>query len=366
MPGLVDVHHHIVPKEYVQSLSKLGVKKGLGVQLPAWNVNKTLEVMDQNGIAMSVISISAPGVYFRDKDPDMRFARDLSRQANETCAQLISDHPGRFGAFATLPLPDVDAALQELKYALDQLKLDGVALLSNYDGYYLGDPKFEKLFAEMDRRNAVVFIHPASPPGIENSHLGLPEAMVDVCFDTTRTAFSLMVNGVTKNYPNVRFILAHAGGAVPYMAARVGFVSTLTANLGGAAPAIADGVDWVSSFVPRLKEAMPETLSYYLRFKKNVLPEGPDFYLKRFFYDTALSTSPHAFASLLTLVDSSRIVFGTDYVFATQDAVPLTVKGIREYGGFGEKDLDAIERGNALDLFPRLRSQMLSPVGTGR
>ena len=219
MSELIDVHHHIVPKEYIESLSEKGVKKGLGVQLPRWNVNKTLEIMDQNGISTSIISISAPGVYFKDKDPSLEFAKALSKQTNEICAKLIGDYPERFGAFATIPLPDVEAALEEIKYALGVLKLDGVVLLSNYDGYYLGDQRFDKLFSELNRLKAVVFIHPVTPPGIEQSHLGLPEAMVDVCFDTTRTAFSLIVNGVTKKYPDVRFILAHAGGAVPYMAA---------------------------------------------------------------------------------------------------------------------------------------------------
>lgn len=355
MDGLIDVHHHIVPKEYADKLSKMGVKKGLGVQLPHWDVKKDLDVMDKNGIKASIISISAPGVYFKDKDPSMQYAKDLSRQTNEICAQLISDYPDRFGAFATLPLPNGDYALDELNYALDDLKLDGVVLLSNYDGYYLGDPKFDRLFSELNKRKAVVYIHPSSPPGIESSHLGLPEAMVDVCFDTTRTAFSLIVNGVTKNYPDIRFILSHAGGAVPYMAARVSAVSTLTANLGGAGPVIADGIDFITSIVPKLKDSMPETLNYYLRFKKNVLPEGPDYYLSKFYYDTALSASPHAFASLLTLVDSSHIVFGSDYVFAPLDAIQLTIKGIKEYAGFNQKDIAAIENENVQNLFPRFK-----------
>ncbi len=351
----IDVHHHIVPKEYVDALSKKGVKKGLGVQLPGWNADKTLEIMDKNGISASILSISAPGVYFKDKDPSLELARNLSRQTNEICAKLISDHPKRFGAFATLPLPDINAALEELRYAYERLKLDGVVLLSNYDGYYLGDSRFDKLFMELNRRKAVVFIHPATPPGIEESHLGLPESMVDVCFDTTRTAFSLVVNGITKKCPDVRFILAHAGGAVPYMAARVGITSALLAEKGGVGPFIADGLGKIASVFPKLKESMPDLLKYYLRFKENVLPEGPDFYLKKFYYDTALSASPHTFASLQTLVDSSKILFGTDYIFATQDAVPITIKGIEEYSGFNEKDVRAIEKENSLGLFPRFK-----------
>ncbi len=129
-------------------------------------------------------------MHFKDCDPSGRIATSLARRMNELCADLVRGHPGRFGAFATLPLPDVDAALAELAYSLDELHLHGVVLLTNYDGYYLGDPRFDHLFAELDRRGAVVFVHPQSPPGQEMSHLGLPEAMLDVCFDTTRTAFS--------------------------------------------------------------------------------------------------------------------------------------------------------------------------------
>ena len=355
MPGLIDVHHHIVPKEYVKSLSDKGVKKALGVRFPNWSANNALEVMDRNGISTSMISISAPGVYFKDKDPSMEFARELSRQTNEICARLIEDHPERFGAFATLPLPDVDASLEELKYALDVLKLDGVFLLSNYDGYYLGVPRFDRLFSELNRRKVVVFVHPASPPGFEKMHLGFPESMIDVCFDTTRTALSLMVNGVTKKYQDICFILAHAGGAVPYMAARIDILSSLFAGLGGVSSYIAEGVDLVSHAVHKLKESFPEELKIYLDVKNNMLPEGPDFYLKRFYYETALSASPHAFASLQTLVDSSKILFGSDNVFATEAAVPVTIKGINEYTGFNGEDIAAIKRENARNLFPRLK-----------
>jgi 6-methylsalicylate decarboxylase len=353
--GAIDVHHHVVPREYARSLSKLGITKGLGVRLPKWEADKALTMMDEHGIAASIVSVSAPGVYFKDLDRAPVIARELSRQANEFCAQLISDHPGRFGAFATLPVPDIEDSLEEVAYSLGQLRLSGVVLLSNYDGYYLGDPKFSELFAELNRRKAVVFVHPQTPPGQDESHLGLPEAMLDVCFDTTRTAYSLIVNGVTKNCPDVRFILAHAGGAVPYMAGRVNVTAGMLADLKGAAPVVADGIGKIMSVSRHLEEKMPDQLSYYLRFKNNVLPEGPDHYLRRFYYDTALSASPHCFASLQTVADSSHIIFGTDYIFATEAAVPATVQGIHDYDGFSTDDVRAVERGNALALFPALR-----------
>ncbi len=349
---MVDVHHHIVPKQYLDGLTKRGIRKALGVQFPPWNVDKALEVMDENGIATSILSISAPGVYFKESDPDCEFAGEMSRLTNEICAELIAKHPGRFGGFATLPLPDVDKSLEELAYCLDTLRLDGVVLLSNYDGYYLGDERFDRLFAELDRRNAVVFVHPASPPGLEASHLRLPESVVDVCFDTTRTAVSLLVNGVLKRYPRVRFILAHAGGALPYMAARLNVTFSLFETVGGFAGHVASGIGKMASVIPSLKEKMPATLDIFLKVRENVLPEGPDHYLRSFYFDTALSASPHAFASLLTLADTTRVLFGTDYVFATEAAVAPTIRGIEEYNGFTQADRDRIERSNAAGLFP--------------
>jgi predicted TIM-barrel fold metal-dependent hydrolase len=317
-PELIDLHHHIVPEEYVSALAKIGVNASLGRGFPEWDVKEDLDVMDRNGISSAILSVSAPGVYFKDTGRPLEIARDLSRQTNEICAGLVGDHPERFGAFATLPLPDVDAALEEIRYSLDILKLDGVTLFSNYDGYYLGDPRFDGLLSELNRRKAVVFVHPCTPPGMETSHLGFPEMMMDVCFDTTRTAYSLALNGMLRKYPDIRFILAHAGGAVPYLAGRV---------------------KMAAAFGTRFKDAIPDGLEYYL---------------KRFYYDTALSAFPYAFASLKELAGSPQIVFGTDYPFAQAVAVPFTIKGLREYAGFNARDVAAIEGGNATNLFPRL------------
>ncbi|WP_407146682.1 amidohydrolase family protein [Bradyrhizobium sp. ORS 86] len=354
MAGLIDIHHHIVPEPYANALSRKGVTKALGVPLPKWTLEAALDVMDKNEINTSIISLSAPGVYFAGLDAPLPFACELARHTNDVFAELVAAHPSRFAALATLPLPDVDAALRELAYALDQLKLDGTVLFSNYDGYYLGDPRFDALHAELNRRKAVVFVHPASPPGLDQSHLGLPEAMLDVCFDTTRTAYSLIVGGVMKRYPDIRFILAHAGGTVPYLAGRVSMTATLLANARGIGAAVGNAAGLLSRILPGLKGSMPDLLTYYINFKENVLPEGPEHFLKRFYYDTALSASPHVFASLLTVVDSSRILFGSDYVFATREAVPLTIRGVRDHTAFTLAEIAAITRDNAVRLFPRL------------
>jgi len=316
--GRIDVHHHIIPKEYVDTLAKKGVGEALGMTFPHWEAEETVAFMDANNISTAMVSISAPGVFF-NKIPDaVPFARDLAKLVNESAAQLIQSYPNRFGSFATLPLPSVENSLREIEHALDDLKLDGVVLLSNYDGYYLGDPRFDEVLFELNRRNAVVFIHPDIPPAFEQIKIKLPAYALEVCFDTTRTAYSLILNGMTEKYPNIRFILSHAGGVVPYLAARVRLINHT---------------------MPQFAEKMPKGLEHYLR---------------KFYYDTALSAYPATFACLKELVGTEQIIFGSDYIFAPKQIAPLTSKGIMDYDGFNNNDIAAIESGNAIKLFPRL------------
>src|SRR5208282_4146085 len=126
----------------------------VSIEAPHWSVEATLAMMDRTGIATGMLSVSSPGVHFgNDKN-----ARLLARSVNEFAARMIGDHRGRFGGFASLPLPDVDGALAEIAYALDTLKLDGVVMLTNFNGVYLGDKRLDPVFDELNRRGAVVFI----------------------------------------------------------------------------------------------------------------------------------------------------------------------------------------------------------------
>ena len=156
----IDVHHHIVPKEYLASLASVGIKNAVGEPFPQWDVESTIKFMDRQGIAVAITSISVPGIYFGNID----FTRKLARKCNEISARVVSQYPKRFGAFAILPLPDIEASIVELEYALDTLKLDGVVLFTNIGGLYLGDAHYEELFFELNRRKAVVFFHPNVPP----------------------------------------------------------------------------------------------------------------------------------------------------------------------------------------------------------
>ena len=315
-PHRVDVHHHILPSEYVNALAGVGVTTVGRVSFPQWSPAATLAMMDRQGIATAITSFSAPGVYFGDR----AFARDLARRCNDISARLMSDHPRRFGVFAVVPLPDVDAALREIEYALDTLHCDGIVLLASIGDQYLGDPEFDAVYAELHRRKAVVFIHPNVPPGYTVPKLTLPAPLVDFIFDTTRAVTNLIYSGTLERYPDISFILSHAGGAVPYLAWRISLFSNIQPGLGEKAP------------------------------------QGAIAYLKRLYYDTALSAVPYALRSLQELVDPSHILFGSDYPFAPEPITIATIKGINTYDGFDAQARAAIERNNALRLFPRLQT----------
>jgi len=164
--------------------------------------------MDRNGIATAITSIFSPGVYFGDS----RFSRDLAKRCNEFSANLIRDNIGRFGGFAVLPLPDVKAALRELEYALDILKLDGVVLLTNVDGHYLGTSKFDELYSELKRRKAIVYVHPTVPSKGKFPKMSMPPGIIEFVFDTTMAISNLILNKTLRRFPNIRFIVSHAGG----------------------------------------------------------------------------------------------------------------------------------------------------------
>jgi predicted TIM-barrel fold metal-dependent hydrolase len=265
--------------------------------------------MDRYAIATAITSISEPGIYFGDK----AFATDLARRCNEYSAQLIRDYPRRFGALAILPLPDIDASLRELEYALDTLNLDGVVLLSSVDGRYLGDPLFDELFNELNRRKAVVLLHPTVPAINSALKLDLPPFLIEFVFDTTRAVTNLLYSGTLERCPEIRIIVAHAGGTVPFLAYRISMGQIMLSGV----------------------------------------PQGALTYLKQLHYDTALSANPNALRSVLELVDTSQIHFGSDYPFAPEMALFLATQSIQNFDGFDEQARNAVERESALALFPR-------------
>lgn len=312
-PHRIDVHHHVIPEAYLHALDEAGIDDPIvGVAYPRWSVEDDLDLMDRHGIRTAVVSITAPGVEFVEGQQAVRVAR----VTNEAMAQLIADHPGRYGAFALVPLPDVDAALREIDYALDVLGLDGVGLFTNHHGTYLGDPRFERLFAALAERDALIHVHPALPAASDQPGFGLPPSLYEFTFDTTRAVANLLYSGTLDRHPSLRIILSHAGGAVPFLAQRLTYAATIN---------------------PRLRDWQP----------RDVLAS-----LRRLYYDTAMSANRPALAALTELVDTDHILFGTDYPFMPESTTVQTIAGLQEF--FDADTLQDVERNNAAALLPRL------------
>jgi predicted TIM-barrel fold metal-dependent hydrolase len=309
-PFRIDVHHHLSSPGFIAEIS--GRRTGQ-VPLMKWTVAQSLEDMDQGGVATSILSISEPSVFFGNYDA----ARKLARETNEFGAKLIADHPGRFGMFATVPLPDVDGSLRETEYALDTLKMDGICMMTDYQGKFLGDAAFKPLLEELNRRKAVVYTHPFRNDCCRNLVPDVFEPLIELGTDTTRAIASLLFSGSAEQFPDIRWIFSHAGGTAPFLMQR---------------------------------------FTYYFDARKDLqprLPKGPAYYMQRFHYDTANAMTIHPLASLTKLVTPTQIVFGTDFPFLTAKA---TAAGLREVGLFSAAELQTIERENAVRLMPRYKS----------
>src|SRR5882724_7572018 len=278
MPFTIDVHHHILPDFFFRETNDTHNPVG-GIAPPPWDADLMLSYMDEAGIDVAVTSISTPGVHVGD---DAR-ARSLARRCNELSAKLIQAHPNRLGGFAALPLPDVDGALKELAYALDELKLDGVVLFSNANGVYLGDSRFEPVFAELDRRGAVVFVHPTASPDPSAHSLGLPDTLIDFTADTTRAVAQMHYSNRFARTPHVRYIFSHAGGSVPYLAARFALIDEM-------------------GFVPGGEQR----------------GTAADMF-RRIYWDTALAASDPVLRMLRDVAGIDQILYGTDLPYLRRD-----------------------------------------------
>jgi predicted TIM-barrel fold metal-dependent hydrolase len=319
-PGRIDVHHHIVPPPYMSRARDriLAISDRDHSALLNWTPARAVEEMDKNGIATAMTSLGLPGVWF----DGAKTARSLARACNEYAAQMVKDYPGRFGLFAALPLPDREGSLQEIAYAFDELKADGVGLVSSYDNKWPGDETFAPVFEELNRRKAVVFIHPAVPGCCGDLMPGIPASTIEFLFDTTRAITSLLVNGTFSRFPDIRFIFCHAGGTMPVLAART------------------------NAFVQRHKEIVDR------------VPNGVSFELKKLYYDVANSTSPSSMAALMNLVPTSQMLFGSDFPYVP---AAVTANGLDHFG-LSASDLQAVNHENAARLFPRLS---LTTIPTG-
>lgn len=321
-PHRIDVHYHIIPKPYVERLRSRGIHGSTGVRFPKWSVERALRGMDRTGVKTAVTSLSTPGVQFGDRE----LGRELARTCNDYQARMVSDHPDRFLSFAFLPLPDVDGALAELEYALDVLGHAGVALLTDTEGIYLDDPDYEALFAELDRRSAVVFVHPHTEP-YRRRRYEIFHPLLEWPVHTTRAVMGLLYRGRLARYPNIRYVLAHGGGALPILARRI------VAWAGAEAWAGADG------------RRPPDEAERSERLRL----------LRTLYLDTASPGESHL-AALHAFAEPARMLFGTDGGWTPPIQIAFTIKTFLAYDGFDADARSAVERLNANALFPQLRA----------
>lgn len=311
-PRRIDVHHHLMPPHYIAAAGheRLFRDSPSKLRMPLeWTPERSVEEMDRHGIETAITSIATPGVWFDDNAA----ARRLARECNEYAARMSEDHPGRFGVFASLPLPDVDGCLHEIEYAFDQLHADGIVLMTSVQNKWLGEPAFAPVFEELNRRKAVVYVHPTVADCCRNLIPLVAAAVIEFPMDTTRAIVSLLYSGTFARCPDIRFIFSHSGGMLPFVASRV-------------------------ARVPALEPALAATV-----------PNGAMYELKKLYYEICSATSPMAMSALMHLVAVSQILFGTDYPWR---AAAPTVEEFDSYE-LRTEDRRAINRDNALKLFPR-------------
>jgi 6-methylsalicylate decarboxylase len=309
--NLIDVHHHFVPPFYIAE-NRERIAKASGGQIhPAWiswMPEQAIAAMDKYGVATAVLSLTFPGVWFGEAQAAARTAR----RVNEYAADLARSHPSRFGRFAAIPLPDTDSSLREIEYALDVLKADGIGLLTSYDDKWLGNAAYWPVFEELNRRKALVFVHPTTSSCCRTLLPDVAPVVAEIPQDTTRAITNLLFTGTFARFKDIRFIFTHAGGYVPMVLGRLH--------------------------------------QYAAKNIAEKAPNGIEYELKRMYYDIAGTAYLPAIAALTNLVATTHILFGSDNPYVP---LALTAEGMLQVG-FSTSDLQLIGRDNALTLIPRL------------
>jgi aminocarboxymuconate-semialdehyde decarboxylase len=315
----IDLHQHVIPDFYWEASNEDGNAAG-GITPPRWSLDGAIAYLDEAKIDVAVPSISTPGVHFGDD----RAARTLARRVNEFLADLRLRRPDRFGGFAALGLPDVDGSLEQIEYAFDVLELDGVSMMTNAGGSYLGDSRFDPIFAELQRRAAVVFVHPTASPDPIAHTLGLPDALLDYPVDTSRAIAKLHYSNTFAKTPDVKYVFSHAGGTIPFVASRFAIVDQM-------------------NVIPRAQErgAFADTLP-------------------RLYWDTASAFSDPVLHMLRSVTGRGNVVFGTDYPYPRDE---ISIAGLHQLQNTAELD-DGERRdvlgGAAARLIPRF-TRVASP-----
>ena len=313
-PLTIDTHHHMLPDFFWRETDNAHAPVG-GLAPLRWSKDATLSFMDDAGIDVAVVSLSTPGVHTGGSAK----ASALARRCNEFAAELVHARPNRFAGFACIPLPDVDTSLEELSYAIDVLGLDGFVLFTNSNGVYLGDAAVEPVFEELERRQAVVFVHPNPSPDAVAHSLGLPDNLLDFPTDTNRAVAQMHYTNRFARTPNVKYIFSHAGGSIPYLAARFAIIDEMGFIAGGEQRGTAADM------------------------------------FRRMYWDTALAASNPVLRMLRDVAGVSQVLFGTDFPYQRRDLAAKS-KQVLQSSALNDLEGGAILGGNASRLFPRLQS----------
>src|SRR6266404_2072947 len=312
MTGIIDVHSHII--------TNLGSQAPMD-RLPAWSIEQSLSLMDANGIAASVLSL--PESANHAKGPE---ACQLARRINEQLADIVSKHPTRFGAMTTLPaLAATDGLLEEMAYALDTLKLDGVATSTSIDDIYLGDTRYDPWFGEMNRRGVTLFVHPVPAKASHSVDLGIDVSLLEFMFDTTRMLTNMVLSGAKKRFSKIKIISTHGGGTIPYLMTRIETLEKVFGPGKGRA------------------ELDPKEIR-----------EG----LASFYYDLTAATSPTQLFALQQMVPLSHLLMGFDNPFMPGWTFPPAIQDMQRWKGLGDTDVSSIGHQNAEALYPALAERL--------
>jgi 6-methylsalicylate decarboxylase len=317
--GMIDVHFHLIPQFYRDVVYEAGTGPAIA-RYPDWTPELALELMDKHGIAVAITSLAQPGVNFLPADK----AASLARPCNDYAAELIAQHPQRFGCFGLVPMHDIDAAIGEARYCLETLRFDGISLFASYGEKFLGDAWFDPLMSYLDAGNAVVHVHPSLHPSSRSLALPWPGFMIEYVFDTTRAAVNLLFSGALERFANIRFILSHAGGTLPYIAWRLSVAPMIDA---------------------RLKQ----------RSRAEIFAG-----LKAFWYDNALASGAAPIGALSHIAARERIVFGSDWPFCNDRVVAAEIADFTAPDFLAPETVEMIARNNALKLFPSRSKQFAS------
>jgi len=301
----IDVHAHFAPPGAARTLPPN--QNLLSSPMPTWSPEFALDFMDHHDIATQMLSLP------------IQPSREQTRMLNEYGATVVKQHPGRFGLLATLPMDDIEATLSEIAFAFDKLDADGVIMVTNYGGNYLGNPRFEPIFAELNKRSATIFIHPTNPAGYDCVACGRPGPVIEFTFDTCRSVIDMLYAGVLKRHANLRFIVSHAGGPLPTLAPRLGTIGTLP---------------WVRH--------EPELTQDTVRAQ-----------LSRLYFDTAIAGTAASIGPVLELTTPDHIVFGSDFPPASVPVIDQNIAALASLTCMTEAEKTAVNQ-NARRLFRRL------------